>query len=207
MEQKKCQNCGKERYYRSSVIKKGGGKFCSKKCFDIYQTGKINPKKIRIGWKHTDETKLKMSISNKGKKRSKETKEKLSKAHIGLTSGMLGKHHSDKTRKRLSITHRGRLSYKWQGGITKINKRIHHSIEWKLWRESVFKRDNFICQKYNIKGIKLHPHHIKNFAEYPELRFAIDNGITLSEKAHNEFHSKYGRKNNTKEQLLDFINN
>jgi len=51
----------------------------------------------------------------------------------------------------------------------------------------------------------LRAHHINNFAEFSELRFAIDNGITLSEKAHIEFHKKYGFKNNTKEQLYEFI--
>jgi len=33
----------------------------------------------------------------------------------------------------------------------------------------------------------------------------IDNGITLSEKAHREFHKKYGIKNNTNEQLEEFL--
>lgn len=32
------------------------------------------------------------------------------------------------------------------------------------------------------------------------------NGITLSKKAHKEFHHIYGTKNNTKEQLIEFLN-
>jgi len=48
-------------------------------------------------------------------------------------------------------------------------------------------------------------HHIQNFAQFPELRFAIDNGITLSKQAHNEFHKRYGRKNNNREQLDEFL--
>jgi hypothetical protein len=56
-----------------------------------------------------------------------------------------------------------------------------------------------------IKGGKLHPHHIQNFAKFPELRFAIDNGITLSDKAHWEFHKKYGKHNNNREQMKEFL--
>jgi hypothetical protein len=48
-------------------------------------------------------------------------------------------------------------------------------------------------------------HHINNFADYPELRFALNNVITLSKKAHEEFHKMYGKQNNTKEQLLEFL--
>lgn len=73
------------------------------------------------------------------------------------------------------------------------------------WREAVLARDNWTCQKYGIKGGRLHSHHIQNFAQYPELRFAIDNGITFSDKAHKEFHKKYGIKNNTKKQIEEFI--
>jgi len=93
----------------------------------------------------------------------------------------------------------------WKGGITKENHKIRTSIESELWRSSVFARDNWTCQKYGIKGGRLHAHHINNFADFPELRLAIDNGVTLSEKAHREFHKKYGIKNNTPEQLQEFL--
>jgi len=99
----------------------------------------------------------------------------------------------------------GKLNGRWKGGITPENMKIRKSIEYRLWREAVFARDNWTCQKYGIQGGKLHPHHIYNFADYPELRFAIDNGITLSKKAHQEFHKIYGKRNNTKSQLEEFL--
>ena len=126
----------------------------------------------------------------------------------GHKSGMTGKHHSEATRKKMSENRPniyGEKSSQWKGGITPGNKKIRNSIEFRLWREAVFARDNWTCQKYHIRGYKLHSHHIRNFAQYPELRFAIDNGITLSEKAHNEFHKIYGKKNNTREQLDEFL--
>jgi len=99
----------------------------------------------------------------------------------------------------------GEKHHNWKGGITEENHKIRTSLEIQLWRISVFTRDNFICQKYKTKGGKLCAHHINNFSEKKEIRFAIDNGITLSEKAHKEFHKIYGIKNNTREQLEEFL--
>ena len=125
------------------------------------------------------------------------------------------KKHSEESKKKMSEARKGKSAFwnvgekspMWKGGVTPLNKKTRRSIEFRLWREAVFARDNWTCQKYGIRGGKLHPHHIQNFAEYPELRFAINNGITLSEKAHKEFHKRYGLKNNTKEQIIKFINN
>jgi predicted restriction endonuclease len=51
---------------------------------------------------------------------------------------------------------------------------------YKDWRKKVYSRDNFQCQWPNcsIKK-KLNAHHIKIWADYPSLRYNIDNGITL----------------------------
>ena len=113
----------------------------------------------------------------------------MSLSHIGKSTGK----------------HSGEKCNWWKGGITPKNQKIRQSFESKLWRKTIFERDNFICQKYGIKGGELAAHHINNFADFPELRFAIDNGITLSKKAHQEFHKKYGTKNNTREQLKEFL--
>ena len=106
-------------------------------------------------------------------------------------------------KKRLNIS--GKNHYDWKGGITPEREKERKTSEYRLWQKSVWERDNFTCQKSGIKGGILIAHHINNFAEFPELRFAIDNGITLNQKIHDEFHKKYGYRNNTKEQLREFL--
>ncbi len=74
-------------------------------------------------------------------------------------------------------------------GLSPMNKIIRRSLEYKLWREAVYERDNWTCGWCGIKSrkgtkVELNPHHIKPFAQFPELRFAIDNGITLCRDCH-----------------------
>lgn len=117
-----------------------------------------------------------------GKHHSKETREKLKNKNYG-------KKLSDETKLKMSNSRKGSKSYNWKGGITPINKIIRHSFEYKLWIKAVFERDKYTCQwcgnkNGNGKTITLNAHHIKSFAKYPELRFAIDNGITLCVECH-----------------------
>ena len=174
-----------------------------------------NSTKFWLGKKMSRESRKKMSEAKKGKpswnkglkgvqKCSKETREKMSKAKTG-NKYSLGKYHSKETRIKMSETHKGDKAPNWKGGITAENDIIRAGVEYRLWREAVFARDNWICQKTGIKGGKLRCHHIQNFSDNEDLRFAIDNGITLSEKAHKEFHRRYGIKNNNQQQLNEFL--
>jgi len=185
-----------------------------KKGMKLSEETKKKISKANKGNKHSEETKRKIGIANSGKSHSEETKRKLSELNKG-------KKLSDETKKKIGIAGEGRKFPKswfrkqrlrkgedggnWKGGITPENKRIRNSIDFRLWREAVFARDNWICQKCKQRGEYLHPHHIKNFAQFVELRFAIDNGITLCKKCHKLFHKRYGKMNNTRKQLEKFI--
>jgi len=126
-------------------------------------------------------------------------------AHIGNTFRR-GSHQTEETKEKCRIANLGKPAWnKGRGDKTPENKRIWRSIEMRLWRESVFSRDGWICQKCGVRGGTLRGHHIQNFAKYPELRFAIDNGVTLCNECHREFHKIYGQRNNTKEQFNQFI--
>lgn len=91
---------------------------------------------------------------------------------------------SKETRIKRSLSLKGDKCHFWRGGKTKENRLIRESVEYKLWRESVFERDNWTCVFCFTHGIELNADHIKPFCNYPELRFAIDNGRTLCVPCH-----------------------
>jgi len=104
---------------------------------------------------------------------------------------------TEEWRKHLSTIQQRRvilgLHNSYNGGVTPINKKLRRSLQFKLWREAVFKRDDYTCQICKVRGGKLHPDHVKQFAYYPELRFEISNGRTLCEECHRRTPS-WGRK-------------
>lgn len=88
-----------------------------------------------------------------------------------------------------------------------LNKESH-----KTWRTSIFERDDYTCQKCgarNNKGngsaVKLNAHHLDGWHWFEEGRFDVNNGVTLCYGCHMDFHDKYGRKHNTKEQFEEYI--
>lgn len=111
----------------------------------------------------------------------------------GKNNPFYGKKHSLESRKKKSLAQLGEKGSNWQGGKTPINRLIRRRSEYKLWRESVFERDNYTCQICGKRGGYLNADHIKPFAFFPELRFAIDNGRTLCLECHRKTPTWGGR--------------
>jgi len=169
---------------------------------------------MRTNYKHSEDTKKKISSAKKGKRATEETRLKLSIAakksfnigrfkkgvspwNKGLTGvqakekhPMWGKHPSQESiNKRIKTfilngKMKGEKHHNWKGGITPLYLKIRNSEEYKFWREKIFKRDDYTCVLCGYRGKGLVADHKKPFALFPELRFSIDNGRTLCSSCH-----------------------
>lgn len=151
-----------------------------------------------LGRKHSLETIAKMKgrkAWNKGLSApwAKNNKQTFKKGHIPWNKGIKiefngfgikkGQHISPSTEfKSEQVT--GKNNVNWKGGVTPKNEKIRKSKDYIIWRTAVFMRDDYTCQSCGQKGGTLNADHIKSFAQYPELRFAIDNGRTLCIECH-----------------------
>jgi len=155
---------------------------------------------------------------NKGKKLSKEHKKKLSESHKGIIPKILflkghipwnknkKNEYSLKHNKQFKKDHipwnkgkeflqiKGENNPKWKGGITPENIKSRQSLEYAIWRMEIFKKDNFTCRFCKKRGGKLVAHHLQSFSEFPELRFSVDNGITLCRSCHSKLHNTKFKK-------------
>jgi len=119
-----CLNCGNTFETHQSEIRRGGGKFCCKKCEGTYKKGIPRSddvrKKISIAnkgrvftpeWKTKISNSLKGNALREGKKQPESAKEKLRISRIG-------KKASKETKEKMSLCRRGKDNPAWLGGVS-----------------------------------------------------------------------------------------
>ena len=163
---KKCLSCSKE--FRRKPSKPG--KYCSHSCYWQSKTGVSLP-----GYR-------------KGIKHSEETKQKMSNAHKGLLKG-IKKNEEHKAKLASSSWQKknaGEKSPFWikDRSLVKYQEERNNPLN-KQWRKEVWLRDKFTCRiaDNNCDG-RIEAHHILGWSEHPELRYKINNGITLCHAHH-----------------------
>lgn len=62
------------------------------------------------------------------------------------------------------------------------------------WVRAVLSRDMATCRECGAKDVELHAHHIKSYKDFPDLRFEVDNGLTLCFKCHWALHTAQNEK-------------
>lgn len=81
---------------------------------------------------------------------------------------------------------KGEDHHAWKGGVSRDK---HVGQEYKDWRAAVFTRDDWTCQTCHARSgagqtVYLEAHHIKSWSQFPELRYEIENGMTLCRECH-----------------------
>jgi len=148
------------------------------------------------GSKMNGETKIKISLSKKGKKPNrkygplpKEQKDKISLSKKGCkpTPGCFKKDMVPWNKKNFGAT-----TYK------ELNHNLRTSKRWVQWRQEVFERDQYVCQTCGKTNTTLHPHHIVGVKQCVEIHdidliYTTRNGLTLCVDCHKDEH----RNNNS----------
>lgn len=174
--------------------------FCSKSCASSY---------TKLGKKRSEETKQKISKNSWAK--TEEGRTKISKNFgkysqkgsiawnkglVGFNKGRVG--YVPTLEQRMKISMSLTKEKLFTGFKTPLNGLIRRSIKYREWRLQVFGRDNYTCQKCGLRGVYLEAHHILSFAKYPDLRFDIENGITYCSKCHIEEDEHRGKRGESK---------
>lgn len=150
------------------------------------------------GSKQSEENKNKLRLLRLGKQLSLETKLKISKA-------LIGKKQSTELRLKKSVRMSGKNNPFYKDGKSKERKSERQiemrGIRYRMWRESVFKRDDYTCCICSERGKKLNADHIKTWKNHPDERYNVDNGRTLCIDCHRNIHKL--TENKTKANLND----
>lgn len=149
-------------------------------------SGKNHP---MYGKKHTEETKKKIKEARARQEITPVMLKSLSKGRVKVWTPEMRNRLSEVAKKRgLGKMTAGNKHWNWKGGITDENALQRGSEEYRIWRMNVFRRDRFTCQDCGCVGKNLVAHHVKEWSDYPELRFDVDNGLTLCRSCHAKVH-------------------
>lgn len=133
-------------------------------------------------WTHSEETRKRMSLAHNPVS-DINLYFRLRKGNIPWNKGKVGLQKCSEEQKRIkSQMYSGSRHPQYIHDRTKVkgrHTRVHDSC-YKEWRRQVWLRDNFVCKIANPNcGGRIEAHHILTWRGYPELRYQVNNGITL----------------------------
>lgn len=155
----------------------------------------------------SEETKRKISESNKGKVRSEETRAKISLAKKGKRAKWMIGNNFQKGYKNVHFGKFGKNHPCWKEKKKHpFHRQIRQLFKYRQWRSDVFTRDDFTCVLCGINGCYIEAdHYPKRFIEIIneyniqtldealncEELWNINNGRTLCQKCHNPTKGRY----------------
>jgi hypothetical protein len=73
--------------------------------------------------------------------------------------------------------------------ISEAERRKRRDHKSSLLREKCFKRDDYTCLSCSRRGGDLEAHHLYDWASYPDMRYTLENIVTLCVVCHRNFHT------------------
>lgn len=177
-ETKICQTCSKpfnNIHYPSREIRR----FCSRKCANLVQIKNISG--LGTNRKYTKGRQPWQNVSGLALGRLARKGVRGIQPWMNLSGLKLGQGWN---KGKPNFSCRGEKHWNWNGGKSKEREGFRKTLEYKIWRHSVFERDNFTCQGCGDRGGRLHADHIEPWSKAPTRRFDITNGRTLCVKCH-----------------------
>lgn len=177
-----CKNCN-DLYHQKGTKQM----FCKNSCWIEYKTKHGIGKNTGCIWSLESRQRASESQKNRYIIYEHYAKGKKLPNRSGENHHYYGKKRSDNTKQKISISRKGKavgeLNPLWKGGITAKEKkeRVKFSIQ---LRKLVLQRDNYTCVICNSVGGNLQVDHIMGWSEYPNLRFDIDNCRTVCMACH-----------------------
>jgi len=165
----------------------------------------VKTRKERNNYKHTEETKKKLSAShigqvpgNKGKPISEEKRQKMkNNAKINPNFGMSGKHHSEESKKKSSISNKGlKRSDECKKNVSEAHKNIFYN-RCRLTFEDLKKLINLYFENKSVKEImsiyKISRNSVRTYTkrlDLPFFKFKKEKIEWLSFHTPEEFYAK-----------------
>ena len=105
------------------------------------------------------------------------------------------------------LLHSGKNNPNWNPNKTDEEREKKRNYpEYIDFIKKVLARDNYICQCCGKKSEQdVEVHHLDGYSWCRERRTDVTNGITLCKNCHGNFHSIYGKGQNTKEQFEEWV--
>jgi len=115
-----------------------------------------------------------------------------------------------KSNKCLKCFQKGINNTNYNHNLSNEERNLSRSISgYTNWKKEVLIKYDYTCQKCGFNGNlhdgNLNVHHIENYSYRKDNRVDSDNGIVFCKECHKKFHRKYGKKNNNKIQLNEFL--
>lgn len=128
--------------------------------------------------------------------------------HDYLNHNHDGKTYCNKCHNKVFLS--GDKSHFWRSDLTQEERENstvrNYNQKYTEFVKKVLARDNYTCKCCEKKSdVNMVAHHLCGYNWYKEGRYDETNGVTLCGTCHKNFHSIYGKGNNTKEQFEEWI--